>query len=274
MADDAYAFLADRLQEWRLESLAGDLQRFIEQGYSAARAELELQETTAWKQRFAGNEERRKRGLPLLSPAEYLSVENAYREVMRSFGVPEGFYDDPSDFAQGIGEGKSPSELQETLALGQRVFTQGEMTGVVDYMRSRFGLSDGDTLAWFIDPDRALPLLAKQVQAAEIGAAARATRFGELSADTALRLAERGVSEEQAIGTFAELAELEALTKRLPGQAGQTVTGEQLVAAGFEGDVEAQRAIHRAQVGRSAEFGGGGGFVTSREGVTGLGPAS
>lgn len=160
---DAYSALYDTLSAYGLSSLAGSIFRFLQEGFSADTIYLKLQETTEWKQRFAGNEKRRRAGYAVLSPAEYLATETAYRQVMRTYGLPEGFYDEPSDFAEALGADVSPVELTERLDLRQRVYTQGEMTGVLGYMRSEYGLTTGDAIAFFTDPDRALPLDRKSV---------------------------------------------------------------------------------------------------------------
>lgn len=98
---DAYSLIKALLDQADLGSLADDLYGFIQQGYSADTITLLLQETSEWKRRFAGNEERKRRGLPVLTPAEYLAVESSYRQVMRTFGLPQGFYDEYSDFEIG-----------------------------------------------------------------------------------------------------------------------------------------------------------------------------
>lgn len=267
---DAYAAMSQLLQAVGLGSLSTVLWSYIVNDYSEDTITLLIQDTPEWKQRFAGNEERKRLGLPVLSPMEYLDVETAYKTLMRSYGLPAGFYDDPADFAEAIGNGVSPNELQERLELRRRVYTSGEMTGVADYMRA-YGFNDGDTVAFYIDPDRALPLLRKQVEAAEIGAAARAAKFGSLDALDALRLAERGISEQMALEGFAAAAERLSLTEALPGQTPDTVTSRDLVAAQFEGDAEARRKVERVAATRVAQFEGESSFATTEEGFTGIG---
>ena len=66
---NAYTAILNTLKSYGLESLAPALLKFIQQGYSEDTINVLLQETDAYKQRFAANESRRQKGLPVLSPA-------------------------------------------------------------------------------------------------------------------------------------------------------------------------------------------------------------
>src|SRR5690606_13079448 len=92
---DAYEFLKRTFEGWGLGTLAPKILEFIQQGYDADTIMLMLQDTSEYKQRFAGNVQRQAAGLPVLNPAEYLALERQYRQIMSSAGLPSGFYDDP-----------------------------------------------------------------------------------------------------------------------------------------------------------------------------------
>ena len=66
---DAAKALVELFKQYGLESLAPKIVEFIQNGYSADTTAILLQDTTEYKQRFAANEARRKKGLPVLSPA-------------------------------------------------------------------------------------------------------------------------------------------------------------------------------------------------------------
>lgn len=258
------------LKQYGLESLASRIIGFIQEGYSADTMLLLLQDTDEWKTRFAGNEIARKNGFNVLSPAEYISTENSFRQLHAAYGFPPGFYDQPADFAKAIGNGVSPAVYQRRLQARQEVF-DAQHTQATDYFQRAYGTTRAGSFAYFIEPDRALPLLEKQAKAALIGGAAMATGFGDVLVDTAERLAERGISEEQALSGFGSIAQLGGLRQQLPGQAAQLVTDEDLVQSEFEGNVEARKKVGAAVGARTAEFGeGGGGFASTSEGVTGL----
>jgi hypothetical protein len=48
---------------------------------------------THTRKRFAANAARAKKGLAELDPASYLQLENQYRQLLQSNGLPSGFYD-------------------------------------------------------------------------------------------------------------------------------------------------------------------------------------
>jgi hypothetical protein len=52
----------------------------------------------AYKKRFAANAARAAKGLAELDPASYVQLENQYRQLLQSNGLPSGFYDQTEDF--------------------------------------------------------------------------------------------------------------------------------------------------------------------------------
>jgi len=268
---DAYAALLGVFKGYGLATLAPKILQFIQEGLGADAISVELQETKEWKTRFVGNERRRAKGLPVLSPAEYLATEAGYRQVYRQFGLPTGFFDSPDDFARAMEADMSAMELQSRMQARKQVVTSGENTGVLGYFRDNFGLTDGDLLAFWIDPDRALPLLQQQVAASEVGAAAQRTGWGGLDKATALRLADLGITPDQAAQGFGEAAGLTELTQQLPGTAGDdTVTRADLIGATLEQNAPAKERVLRSQETRLAAGKGGGKYAEDKEGLAGL----
>ena len=99
---DWVEYTTQMFNNYGLGTLAPKITEYVQQGFSPDTVTLKLQETPEYKQRFAGNESRRKSGLSVLSPKEYLATEDAYRQIMRSTGLPKGFYDSPDDFSKFI----------------------------------------------------------------------------------------------------------------------------------------------------------------------------
>src|SRR5688572_31494696 len=100
MADytDALTLIQSQLRDWGLESLSPAIEGYLTGGDSPTVALAKLRETNEYKTRFKANELRRAKGLAALSEAEILGNEMQYRQVMRSYGLPEGFYDSYEDF--------------------------------------------------------------------------------------------------------------------------------------------------------------------------------
>lgn len=261
----------DQLAQWGLASLSGAVSGYVTQGLSADQALLQLRQTDEYKQRFAGNTILAANGQATLSEAYYLSKEDSLREQFRLAGFPQGFYDQPSDFAKAIGNSIGAQELSNRLAAAKAVVTDGANTGVLQYAKDNFGLGDGDLLAYFIDPDRAAPVLTKLAQASQIGADAARTGFGPISGATANRLADQGVSDAQAQQGFGQAAGLLGLT----GDTGDSkgLTRDDLTSAILDNNAAAQKLVTQKQDERKAAFQAGGSFATGKQGVAGLGTA-
>jgi len=72
---DSIAFLQDLFAQYGLASLANTIVDLKQQGLTDRLVAIKLKETPEYKQRFIGNENRKKAGLQPLTPAEYISAE-------------------------------------------------------------------------------------------------------------------------------------------------------------------------------------------------------
>jgi hypothetical protein len=201
---DAFMALNSLFKQYGLGSLAGKIYEYVKNGYGADTISILLQDTPEYKKRFAANEARIKAGLSVLSPAEYIATENSYRQIMRQSGLPEGFYDSTDDFTNFITNDMSPTELQGRVDLA----TQATALANPAYKAAlkQMGLSDGELSAYFLDADRALPILQKAAATAAIGAEAlqRGMAFDQQYAS---ELATAGVSRDQAAQGYARIAD-------------------------------------------------------------------
>lgn len=261
-----------QLAAWGLSSLSGAVNGYITQGLDANQALLQLRQTDVYKTRFAGNTTRLANGLAPLSESDYLNREDSLREQFRQAGLPPGFYDQPDDFAKAIGSDLGAQELSTRLAAAKAVVMDGANTGVLAYAKQNFGLGDGDLLAYFIDPDRAAPVLTTLAQASQIGADAARTGFGNISGDTATRLANQGISDAQAQQGFSQAAGLLGLADSTGDSQG--LTRDDLQSAVLDQDAAAQARVTQKQGERKAGFQGGGGYATGKQGISGLGTAN
>lgn len=199
--DDAYALLMNEFSKYGIGSLASTIMSFLRKGYSTDRVAVELQDTPQFKARFAGNEARRKAGLPVLSPAEYLSTEDSYRQIMQAAGVPKGFYDNPNDFANFIGQGVSPAEVQSRVSAATDLINRNRPEDLA-YFKQYY--TTGDMVAFALDPNKAAPLVGKAFTAAGIGGSAAAQGIG-IDKATAETLAGAGIDANSASQGFSQI---------------------------------------------------------------------
>jgi hypothetical protein len=215
---NAYDVLKSLFHTYDLDSLAPEILKMIQNGYDTSTIPTLLQETDAYKQRFAGNAIREKNGLAVLSPAEYLSVEASYQQVLRSYGLPSGFYDQHSDFTDWIGKNVSSVEIDKRA----QIASDAVNTSDPFYVQSlqQMGFSQGDLISHVLDPDRALPLLQKQIQASQIGA--EAMRQGlTYDSNRALQFASQGVTQNTAAQAYQQIGANAATAAQLSQIYGQ-----------------------------------------------------
>ena len=234
-----------------------------------------LREQDAYKKRFAANAARAKKGLAELDPASYLQLENSYRQLLQSNGLPTGFYDQTEDFTSLLEGDVSPQELQTRVQQGFRAVQDADPE-VKRQMQELYGVNEAGLAAYFLDPTKAAPILTRQAEAAKIAARAKEQGRIQLLSGTAEEIAARGITAQEAEAGFTALGLQEGLYTEMMGE--QALTQQQKVGAALGYDVEAQRKLAERKGIRKAAFQGGGSFAkttgqTSGTVQTGLGVA-
>lgn len=238
----------------------------------------DLRATPEYAARFPGMVALRQAGRPV-SESTYLDLERSYVQVARQFDLPPGFYDSPDDFGRLIGGEVSPAEYQRRLTDWQayerdtRDPVAAEELGR-QFAAEGFAVSDGDFLAAVIDPTRAVTSIERRLAAGQIGTEAVRAGYGQLAIDVGLRLADQGVTQQQARQGFDVLAGSTELFGQLPGETGTETFGQaEQLGAVFGTDSAARRRIETQRARRAAVFGEGGGTALGRSGIVGLGPS-
>lgn len=165
----------------------------------------------AYATRFAANKRRIDKGLRALSEGEYLELEDSYQDIMRRYGLPQSYYTRgelgrQEGFEKFIEFDVSPTELEERISTAQnRIFNAPPE--VMRLMSDFYGdvVSNGDALAYILDPQRALSEIKRRVTAAEIGAGAAQAGLGA-TRQRAEELQRFGVTGEQARQGFQQIA--------------------------------------------------------------------
>jgi len=265
---DAFMAITALFKDYGLESLAGKIYDFVKNGYSADTISILLQDTAEYKKRFAANEARRKAGISVLSPAEYLSIENSYRQIMNQSGLPKGFYDSNDDFTQFISGDMSPTELQSRVEMA----TQATVLANPQYKAAlkQMGLSDGELTAYFLDPKKALPFIQKTAATAAIGSEALERGFA-FDQQYAENLATQGISAEQAAQGYAQIGDEFTDLKTLGAIYGGGWSQRQAEEATFTGGVKANQQRAGLISKEKGQFSGSAGGA--RAGLAGRGGA-
>ena len=207
----AYSLLLSEFNKYGLGTLVTPLQDLIKQGLSKEEFSLALQNTDAYKKRFAANTDRIAKGLSALSPAEYIGLEDQYQSIMRNYGLPASYYTKgdlgiQEGFNKLLANDVSATELEDRVMTAQsRVINANPE--IKQALRSFYpDITDGDILAYTLDPTKALTDIKRKVTAAEIGGAALGAGL-KTSQTAAEGLAGYGVTKDQAQKGYSAIAE-------------------------------------------------------------------
>ncbi len=254
----AITILTERFGQYGLSSLATKIKELAIDGATEATITLGLQATDEYKTRFAANEARLKAGLKVLQPAEYLNLEDGYRQVLRSYGLAA--FDNDAYVQQFIANDVSASELSSRVVTAvQRV--QNADPAVSKQLKDFYGIGSSDMVAYVLDPSQQFQKIERQVAAAEIGVAG-ARQGLDVGVSVAEQLASQGITQAEAQKGYATIADILPTADKLSQIYGNVTSSygqseaEQEV---FNSLASAQRARQKLTALELAQFGGSSG---------------
>jgi hypothetical protein len=208
----AYDLLFSEFKQYGLEALVTPLRSLIEEGVSPSEFTLRLRETDAYKKRFAANAQRVAKGLRALSEAEYVGTEDQYQDVMRRYGMPESYYTKgelgiQSGFEKFLAGDVSAVELEDRIQTANNRVVNSNPEVAKALKEFYPGISNGDILAYVLDPANAIEQIKRKVTAAEIGGAAIQSGL-QTGMTRAEELAAAGITKQQAQQGFQTVAEV------------------------------------------------------------------
>ena len=238
---------------------------------------IAIQSTDAFRDRFGVITQQQKRaaqGEPVyvMSPAEVLEYERTVSQMMSAAGLPPTFYDEPKDFHRLILDNMSPAEVSEriTQAYDYVLSAPPEVRAAFDQF---YGTGNGDAqlAAWALDPDRTVRDIQRATRTAY--AAGMSERFDiKIDRAAAERIADLPMTEAGIVEGMKQVASMSPVFNEGLGDMGTDLTAETGVEAVFEGSGEAQSAISRRLLRRSAaNRTSTGGAATTQQGVVGVG---
>jgi hypothetical protein len=200
---DAYQRLYDEFNILGLGALVEDSKDLLMNATSVAAIPDALRNTKAYQTRFSANDARIKAGLRAISPAEYLRLEDQYQEVMRNYGLPAAYYT-PGQYGKQEGFEKliasdvSNTELEDRISTAQKrvINSNPEVTTALKQFYP--DITNGDILAYTLDPKNAIENIKRKVTAAEIGGAALTQKGLTTSLARAEELQKYGVDKAAA----------------------------------------------------------------------------
>lgn len=216
-----YSAMADRFNKYGLTGLANKIKELAVQGATEATITLQLQETPEYQQRFAANADRIKKGLAALTPAEYVNVEDSYRQVLRAYGLKQ--FDNDAYVKQFIANDMSPTELSNRVVTAvQRV--QNADPAITKQLKDYYGIGAADMVGYVLDPEQQFQKIERQIAASEIGVAA-ARQGLKAGVSVAEQLAAQGVTEAEARKGYSTIADILPTAEKLSDIYGTTLEG-------------------------------------------------
>lgn len=251
--------LAQTLNRYGLSSLTQWASEALVKGWSEDQIVLELWERPEFKTRFKGMFLYESNGHGAMSPDEWLSYERTVKSTAATWGM-----DLTQDEIDNLGGNNvSPAEFS----------TRAEMWATAVYdtdaetrqsLQDLFGFTTGQLMRYYMDPKAELPKLQQQFRMSEIAGSALRSNYGKLTADQAKRLADSGLTREQAATSFGQFAAAAQLFS--PLDFGEGLIDQDTQVEALAGDAGAQQQIDQRAQRRKAEFEGGGGFAASQTG--------
>jgi len=254
---DAFNVLSERYKQYGLGGLADVIKKLVIEGASEATITFALQESPEYKERFKANTARLAKGLAVLKPNEYIAVEDAYRQALRAYGLTQ--FDNDAYVSKFIENDMSPTELNTRIQLATERVTNAAPQ-VRNTLVNFYGLTNVDLVAYTLDPKGQLPEIEKQIATAEIGAAAARQGFqSEVGKANAEYLRSIGVTQEQAIRGFSDIASILPTATKLTDIYRDGLEGyglEQAQQEVFSNLASERRKRERLTAAETATFGG------------------
>jgi hypothetical protein len=259
--ENALTSLTARFSQYGLASLVPKIRELVINGSTEATIAFELQETPEYKQRFKANTERLKKGLSVLDAGTYIGMEDSYRQALRAYGLKQ--FDTDDYVSQFIANDISANELSNRIVTAvQRV--QNADPAITSQLKEFYNIGQNDLVAYVLDPNQQFQKIERQVQAAEIGVAARRQGL-ETGVGVAEQLAAQGVTQAEAQKGYATIGDILPDARRLSDIYGTTLEGydqSQAEQEVFNQLASAQRRRQKLTQREIAAFGGQSGLST------------
>jgi len=207
----AYNILFEEFNKYGLGTLVSDIKNYlINSTFDPSEFSIQLQNTQAYQDRFSANKDRIAKGLTALRPADYIKMEDAYQNVMRNYGLPNSYYTKDATgrqigFEKLLANDVSNTELEDRIMTAQQRVVNANPEVLASLKAFYPGITNGDILAYTLDPTNAITDIKRKVTAAEIGGAA--TQAGLTTGMTrAEELGAAGINKAQAQQGFETVA--------------------------------------------------------------------
>lgn len=258
--DGAKKRLEDLLRSYGLESLIDTVKGLVDEWGANNDSVIMsyLRESTAYKERFKGNQYRIDNKYGAMSEAEYISTETSIRAKMRDFGLDEAFYTNER-IASLIGGDVSADEVTDRLTKAKKIVDNAD-ANIKGSLVSLYGANLGDLIGYVLDPKLAQESLQRKVNA---GVAYGVAKGNGLTLDTTLaeQVGELTYGDERtARQSLGQAGDMARSVRRLQSMESDiSLTDADVVEQQFGLDAEASQKVKKLQSRERARFTGSSG---------------
>jgi len=175
VSNPAYATISKILESYGITDLASVLEQ-IRLEYPEASSDdivtlLQFDDryNAKFNQRFSANLERQKAGMSVLSPADYLAMEQGYKSTLSAYGLTN--FNTQAYYNKFIANDLKVTDIADRVSLAfDRVMNDEMVTNT--FKKFYPSLTTVDIVSGMLDPANQFPALERKVKAAEIGGAA------------------------------------------------------------------------------------------------------
>jgi hypothetical protein len=284
---DARTVIADALKEFGLGGLTNWAWGLVTQGAGADQITTELYSQPLFQAQFPGIFDRIKKGLPPVSIAQYISLEDSYDQLVTQYGLPRSVL--TKDFVGNlIGSDVAPAEFQDRIVKGYALVNSDSTPASVRQAFAQwFGpKGDGQLAGFFLNPKNNAAVLEKEALMAQVqGAGVNAgVNIGRNRAE---QIAGMGDTYQQVASGLNKLTQTAGLyqSNQAEGYSSRAIRGvvgqdynltesNQGVNAALGLSAAAEQEVEQRSLERQNQFRGGGGAAQQpTSGYIGLGPA-
>jgi len=267
--------LEETLTSYGLEGLIQWSWDQLRSNSSVAQILLDMRKEQTFLDRFPGMKLRTDNGHKAISPGEYLKLENNFKQTMAEAKMPAGFFDSPDDFGEWIGNNVSGNEIVGRIGMAAEA-VRSVNPALKTQLQDLYGIgveNDGELIAYFLDPDRAVGVIEQRLQmdAAGLSAAAVRTVGSGIDRKTSEQLVGANIQAREIGDRLKSQAGL--VQNRLLGETKKLTTSE-AAAAEFGLDSDATAQVRSLRQRREESTRRRSGVLATNVGATGLGSAT
>lgn len=255
----AFALVRSALRSIGLEELEGWAYQLFVDGKTIDETMIEIESQPAFKRKYAAIFDRRNKGLPPVSVQEIVEYRRQALNLEHFYDLPQGMISDDAHVNSAITGDVSFDELSNRVQKGALMAYQ-QPPEVKSWLQDQYGVGEGGLIAFFTDPEHAMPFIERAATSAMVAGASQRQGFGALTRSEAEQLATAGVTPDQAGQAFGQLASSKELLSGLAGTTEEDISRQTQLdyAAGLD---PAAQALERRARQRVAQGKGGGQFA-------------